>query len=140
MNNLLKDFKIQPTKLRGENMSEKELNEAIEYNQEYMEAMMSEEIFGGDYTSAVELKYANKEIEQLQQELTNLKAIEKEHQRMNGELREENKQLKENVNNAIERLEALIIFWKKYNPIDNTMQVGQFEGVIEILKGETNEK
>lgn len=73
------------------------------------------------------------------QELTNLKAIEKEHQRMNGELREENKQLKENVNNAIERLEALIIFWKKYNPIDNTMQVGQFEGVIEMLKGESND-
>lgn len=48
--------------------------------------------------------------------------------------------LSERINNSIERLEALIIFWKKYNPIDNTMQVGQFEGVIEILKGETNEK
>ena len=48
--------------------------------------------------------------------------------------------LSERINNSIERLEALIIFWKKYNPIDNTMQVGQFEGVIEMLKGETNER
>ena len=36
---------------------------------------------------------------------------------------------------GIERLEALIVFWKKYNPIDNTMQVEQFKGVIELLKG-----
>ena len=113
MNDLLKDFKIQPTKLRGENM-EKEIQ--------------------------ILTRYEDPTIKQLQQELTNLKAIEKQHQRMNGELREENKQLKENVNNAIERLEALIIFWKKYNPIDNTMQVGQFEGVIEMLKGGNDEK
>lgn len=48
--------------------------------------------------------------------------------------------LSERINNSIERLEALIIFWKKYNPTDNTMQVEQFEGVIELLKkGENNE-
>lgn len=55
-------------------MSEEELNEAIEYNLEYMEAMQSEEIFGGDYTSQVELKYANKSIDKLEhqkQELIN---------------------------------------------------------------------
>ena len=43
-------------------------------------------------------------------------------------------ELQEKIDNAIERLEALIVFWKKYNPIDNAMQIGQFEGVIEILK------
>lgn len=55
-------------------MSEQELNEAIEYNLEYMEAMQSEEIFGGDYTSSVELKYAEKTIDRLQQIID--KAIE----------------------------------------------------------------
>lgn len=79
MNNLLKDFKIQPTKLRGENM-EKEIQ--------------------------ILTRYEDPTIKQLQQELTNLKAIEKEHQRMNGELREENKELK----HIIDELEK----WLKY--------------------------
>lgn len=56
-------------------MSEEELNESIEYNLEYMEAIQSEEIFGGDYTSSVELKYANKTIDRLQQENKQLKHI-----------------------------------------------------------------
>lgn len=43
---------------------------------------------------------------------------------------------KEKNKNAIEKLEALIVFWKKFNPIDNKMQVEQFEGVIETLKEE----
>lgn len=42
---------------------------------------------------------------------------------------------KQITEDAIDRLNALIIFWKKYNPIDNTMQIEQFKGVIEILKG-----
>lgn len=46
-------------------MSEEQLKELQEYNLEYLEAQSSEEIFGGDYTSAVELKYAKKEIERL---------------------------------------------------------------------------
>lgn len=36
-----------------------------------------------------------------EQELTSLKAIEKEHQRINGELREEIKQLKKKYENAV---------------------------------------
>lgn len=55
-------------------------------------------------------------------------------------LKEENQQLKDRINKAIERLEALIIFWKKYNPIDNTMQVEQFNGVISLLKEDNKEK
>lgn len=46
-------------------MSEEQLKELQEYNLEYLEALQSEEMFGGDYTSAVELKYAKKEIERL---------------------------------------------------------------------------
>ena len=46
-------------------MSEEQLKELQEYNLEYLEAQSSEEIFGGDYTSEVELKYAKKEIERL---------------------------------------------------------------------------
>lgn len=55
-------------------MSEEEINEAIEYNLEYMEAIQSEELFGGDYTSQAKLNYADKRIEQLQQRIE--KAIE----------------------------------------------------------------
>ena len=43
---------------------------------------------------------------------------------------------KEKNKNAIEKLEALIVFWKKFNPIDNKMQVEQFKGLIETLKEE----
>lgn len=43
--------------------------------------------------------------------------------------------LEERIDNATERLNTLIEFWKKYNPIDNTMQVEQFKGVINILGG-----
>lgn len=46
-----------------------------------------------------------------------------------------NYKLQERIDEAIERLNTLIEFWKKYNPIDNTMQVEQFKGVINILGG-----
>ena len=45
------------------------------------------------------------------------------------------KELQGRIENATERLNALIEFWKKYNPIDNTMQVEQFKSVINILGG-----
>lgn len=50
-------------------------------------------------------------------------------------VQEENKDLQKRINNATERLNTLIEFWKKYNPIDNTMQVEQFKSVINILGG-----
>lgn len=53
-------------------MSEEEISELQEYNLEYLEAQQSEELFGGDYTSAVELKYAKKEIERLNTILNNI--------------------------------------------------------------------
>ncbi len=52
-------------------MSEEQLKELQEYNLEYLEAQQSEEIFGGDYTSAVELKYAELKIEEMRKELIN---------------------------------------------------------------------
>lgn len=54
-------------------MSEEQLTELQEYNLEYLEAQQSEEVFGGDYTSAVELKYAKKEIERLHKIINDVK-------------------------------------------------------------------
>lgn len=47
--------------------------------------------------------------------------------------------LSDRIKNAKDRLNSLIIFWKKYNPVDNTMQVGQFDGVIKMLNGDSND-
>ena len=94
-------------------MSEEEIREAQEYNLEYMEAMSSEEIFGGDYTSAVELKYANKTIERLQQV---------------------NKQLKDRIDKAIEIIESYNL--GKY---DYSVPPGGIIDLLDLLRG-TNEE
>ena len=47
-------------------------------------------------------------------------------------VQEENEQLKERINNTTNRLNALIEFWKKYSPLDNTMEIEQFKSVIRI--------
>lgn len=47
--------------------------------------------------------------------------------------------LSDRITNANDRLNSLIIFWKKYNPIDNTMQLEQFNGVIKILEGDVDD-
>lgn len=100
-------------------MSEKELNEAIEYNLEYIEAMNSEEIFGGDYTSSVELKYANKTIEQLQNDLDAANSRTKE--------------LSERIIKAIEIL-------KQYNVDFNSLWLCEnIDHAIYTLKGDSNE-
>ena len=78
------------------------------------------------------MKGQHRRIEELKQAKKVSKQIQKER---NKRLRKENEQLKERIDNATERLNALIEFWKKYNPIDNTMQVEQFKGVIDILGG-----
>ena len=53
----------------------KDLNELLEYNNEYMEAQISEEIFGGDYTSAVELKYAQQELDKYKNIVDEIKKL-----------------------------------------------------------------
>lgn len=55
-------------------VNKEDINELLEYNNEYMEAQISEEIFGGDYTSAVELKYAQQELDEYKNRID--KAIE----------------------------------------------------------------
>ena len=78
------------------------------------------------------IKGQHRRIEELKQAKKVSKQIQKER---NKRLRKENELLKERIDNATERLNILIEFWKKYNPIDNTMQVEQFKGVINILGG-----
>ena len=78
------------------------------------------------------IKGQHRRIEELKQAKKVSKQIQKER---NKRLRKENELLKERIDNATERLNTLIEFWKKYNPIDNTMQVEQFKGVINILGG-----
>ena len=54
-------------------MNDKELNELLEYNQEYMDAKLSEDVFGGDYTSEIELKYLQKDYDKLQSNWNSLR-------------------------------------------------------------------
>lgn len=68
-----------------------------------------------------------------------IELLEQENKTLNDQLDRElikRARLEDKIKNGIDKLESLIIFWKKYNPIDNYMQVEQFKGVIQILKGE----
>lgn len=56
-------------------MNKEDIKELQEYNLKYLEARNNEEIFGGDYTSEVELEYVKKENQRLQQELERNKNI-----------------------------------------------------------------
>lgn len=55
---------------------------------------------------------------ELEKELENLKKIEKEHQRINGELREENKKLNDKINSIFSNFEQFINSYKNDN-LDN---------------------
>mgnify|MGYP006808458881 CR=1 FL=1 len=67
-----------------------------------------------------------KEIMRLQKELEQLKEIEKEHQKMNGELRIEIKELKGRIDKAVEYIEQLE---------ENEWRCFGRKILIEILKG-----
>ena len=54
-------------------MNKEDVQELMDYNLEYIEAQQSEEIFGGDYTSAVDLKYVNKQLDKYKEVLDNIK-------------------------------------------------------------------
>lgn len=43
------------------------------------------------------------------------------------------------IDMAVERIKALIIFWKKYTP-DNTMEIRQLESLLHILEGKNENK
>lgn len=122
-------------------MSEEELNEAIEYNLEYMEAMQSEEIFGGDYTSSVELKYANKIIDRLQQENKQLKAkVDLLTGKKIAEIDKEAKQIKikaikqQNYKHIIDELEQYLEKEiNDWNDVEDTLTRGMVQEDKNIL-------
>jgi len=122
---LIYDLSLENDELQQEN---KQLKEQLEYlrSGEYINQLKFERNMLEDIVQNMEVSKEDKEF------------IDMTHR--NIELLEENKQLKDRITNAIERLEALIIFWKKYNPIDNTMQVEQFNGVISLLKEDNKEE
>lgn len=69
-----------------------------------------------DYKQTIE--WLTKELTQAQEELKNIKAIEKAHQRINGELREANKLLNEQYislySNYCEEIKSHYDFKKNY--------------------------
>lgn len=83
-------------------MSE-ELKELQEYNLEYLEAQTSEEMFGGDFVSAVELKYAKKEIERLKERIDYLERSNNRREDEILELRQENADL-DNIVSELEKI------------------------------------
>lgn len=54
------------------------------------------------------------------------------------EQKEKLEQLENNKDKAIELVKSLIIFWKKYTP-DNSLEIGQLENILNILKGDSDE-
>ena len=97
-------------------MNKEDIKELQEYNLKYLEAINSEEIFGGDYTSAVELEY-----------------VKKEH--IDTIRRNEDKQSR--IEKAVEYIKEYYIFeddgicYKKYD-FDAT----DMKKVVDILQGE----
>lgn len=59
-------------------MSEEELNEAMQYNLDYTEAMLSDELFGTNEVAEVKLLASEKTIKDLQQKVEQLENIRKE--------------------------------------------------------------
>lgn len=59
-------------------MSEEELNEAMQYNLDYTEAMLNDELFGTNEVAEVKLLASEKTIKDLQQKIEQLENIIKE--------------------------------------------------------------
>jgi hypothetical protein len=114
-------------------MSEEELNEAMQYNLDYTEAMISDELFGGNEVAEIKLLASEKAIKDLQQKV---EEKNKEIDRLNKEyerIYNENCKLRENHNiNDItlldenERLNRIIdnIFKFMQNKYDNSDLTG----------------
>lgn len=64
-------------------MSEEELNEAMQYNLDYTEAMLSDELFGNNEVAEVKLLASEKTIKDLQQKVEQL---EKENEKLKHKL------------------------------------------------------
>ena len=103
-------------------MSEEELKRLQEYNLEYLEAQASEEMFGGDYTSAVELKQAKQEIERLKEDNEYLNKV-------NVELSTEKNRLNNIIKNTAVELEILL------QSEDLELIIMQLRNIVFRLKG-----
>lgn len=91
---IIKDLKERNDKLQSQYMQEQARNYHLNYQ---IENDVLPTLKGYEYeiiTLKSDFEAQHELTKKYEQELTNLKAIEKEHQRINGELREENKQYK----------------------------------------------
>lgn len=68
--------------------------------------------------------------------ITNLQQIEQEHQRINGELREENKRLKKQINDAIKCINYYSTENEDYSKIYNLEE----KELLNILKGDDKDE
>lgn len=48
--------------------------------------------------------------------------------------------LSDRITNSKDRLNSLVLFWKKYNPANNFVQLEQFNEIIKILDGDVEEE
>lgn len=88
-------------------------------------------------------------IEQLQQEIRNLKEIEEEHRRLNGELKEQNKCLQgriEYLERSISRKEDIILDYRVenigiVNKLENWLEESRdaIDGLIDVTKSDIEE-
>jgi DNA repair exonuclease SbcCD ATPase subunit len=77
----------------------------------------------------------DKMVKEKQEEIDQLKAREEEHQRLNGELREENERLNSIINKTIYSVQEH--YDNSYSVDDvNDIGSGTYDDLMEILKGE----
>ena len=87
------------------------------------------------YNMSYENKDEDYEAHLLLDYITNLQQIEQEHQRINGELREENKRLKKQINDAIKCINYYSTENEDYSKIYNLEE----KELLNILKGDDKE-
>lgn len=126
-------------------MSEENIQELMDYNLEYMEAQQSEEIFGGDYTSAVDLKYANKQIEKLEKAMKDKSSykdiiIENQQKKINKQ-KEVLDKIKEYCNHKLEMLELqkrnimqILTPENGYLKTDIEIEMQKYKDILKLLE------
>ena len=80
------------------------------------------------------VEVTNEYVKQLEQEIDNLKKINEEHKEINGKLQQENKQLKEVIDKAIEYIKSYKTDYSLYELSDYNVRQ-----ILKILKGDNNE-
>lgn len=67
--------------------------------------------------------------------ITNLQEIEKEHQKINGELRLEINNLQQRINKAVKYIKKNIPYWEEWH-YDMVINTEDMNKIISLLKGE----